>query len=91
MHLHGMTFILPCRSNLDFENLVWYIQCISKTIKCRMLNVGCYLVWILVQMNSFATSWCDLDLTSELAIVALNFKMPHVPCLINCKVYGVDT
>ena len=38
-----------------------------------------------------ATSWCDLDLTFDLAIVTLAFKILSWLCLGNCKVEEVDS
>ena len=37
-----------------------------------------------------ATSWCDLDLTFDLAVVTLTYKILSGLCLGNCKVYEVD-
>ena len=59
--------------------------CISETIRCRMLKLGrdigggC----------RFATSWCDLDLTFDLDVVTLIFKI--LSRLYLCKVLQVDT
>ena len=33
------------------------------------------MVWILVRGCRCATSWCDLDLTFDLAVVALTYKI----------------
>ena len=38
MQRHNVTLILPCRSDLEFENLVRAI--ISETVRCRKLIVG---------------------------------------------------
>ena len=37
-----------------------------------------------------AMLWCDLDLTSDLAVVALTFQILSWLYLGNCKVYKVD-
>ena len=38
-----------------------------------------------------ATSWCDLDLTFDLSVVTLIYKILFGLYLRNCKVYEVDT
>ena len=44
---------------------------ISETIRCRKL----YLVETLVRTCRCATSWCDLDLTFDLVMVTMSFKI----------------
>ena len=36
-------------------------------------------------------SWCDLDLTFDLAVVTLTYKILSGPYLRDCKVQEVDT
>ena len=56
--------------------------CISETVRCRKLilgrdiSIGCRC----------ATSWCDLDLTFDLAAVTLSLKILSGLYLRNCKV-----
>ena len=49
------------------------------------------MVGILVRGCRCATSWSDLDLTFDLAIVTLTYKILSGLYLGNCKVYEVDT
>ena len=44
--------------------------CISETVRCRKLILG-----TLVRMGRCATSWSDLDLTFDLAVVTLSLKI----------------
>ena len=62
--------------------------CISETIRFRKLTLGRD---ILVRGCRCATSWCDLDLTFDLAIVTLIYKILSGLYLGNCKVQKVDT
>ena len=60
--------------------------CISETVKCWKLILsrdirGCRC----------AASWCDLDLTFDLAVVTLTFKILSGLYFRNCKVQKVDT
>ena len=48
-----------------------YPGCISETVRCRMLILGRDIGW----ECRCPTSWCDLDLTFDLAIVALSLKI----------------
>ena len=56
--------------------------CISEPVRCRKLILGRDIGggW------RCATSWCNLDLTFDLAIVTLNFKILSGLCLGNRKV-----
>ena len=56
--------------------------CISETVRCRKLILG----RILVRGCRCATSWCDLDLTFDLAVVTLIYKILSGLYLGNCKV-----
>ena len=49
------------------------------------------MVRILVRGCRCATSWCDLDLTFDLAVVALTYKILSRLYLRNHKVQEVDT
>ena len=49
--------------------------CISETVRCRKLILG----RTLVRMCRRATSWCDLDLTFDLAIVTLTYNIFYYP------------
>ena len=49
-----------------------------------------YLVGTLIG-GVFATSWFDLDLTFDLAMVTLTFKILSRHYLGNCKVKKIDT
>ena len=76
------------------------LACISETVRCRMTcNVAgsryghqkrcsqtLYLVGTLVRGCRCATSWCDLDLTFDLAVVTLTYKILSGLYLGNCKV-----
>ena len=55
--------------------------CLSETIRCRKLILG-----TLVKMCRCATSWSDLDLTFELAVVTLSLKILSGLYLGNRKV-----
>ena len=48
-----------------------YLGCISETIRGRKLILGRDIGW----GCRCATSWCDLDLTFELAVVTLTYKI----------------
>ena len=50
-----------------------------------------YLVGTLVRGCRCATSWCDLDLTFDLAVVTLTYKISSGLYLGNRKVYEVVT
>ena len=54
--------------------------CISETVRCRKL------VGTLVRGCRCATSWSDLDLTFDLAVVTLSLKILSGLYLGNCKV-----
>ena len=56
--------------------------CISETVRCRKL----ILAGTLVRGFRCATSWCDLDLTFDLAIVFLTYKILSGLYLGNHKV-----
>ena len=56
--------------------------CISETVRCRKL----ILVGTLVMGCSFATSWSDLDLTFDLAVVTLSLTILSGLYLGNRKV-----
>ena len=58
------------------------LGCISETVRCRKLILGRDIGW----GSRCATSWCDLDLTFDLAIVTLTYKTLSVLYLGNCKV-----
>ena len=45
----------------------------------------------LVRVCRCATSWCDLDLTFDLAVVTLTYKILSGLYLGNCKVWEIDT
>ena len=49
------------------------------------------MVGTLVGGSRYATSWCDLDLTFDLALVTLNYKILSGLYLGNRKVLEVDT
>ena len=51
--------------------------CISETVRCRKLILG---------RDIGAMSWCDLDLTFDLAAVTLSLKILSGLYLRNCKV-----
>ena len=57
--------------------------CISETIRCRKLILG---KGKLVRMCRCATSWSDLDLTFDLAVVTLSLKILSGLYLGNRKV-----
>ena len=59
--------------------------CISETIRCRKLILGT-LVGTLVRGCRCATSWYDLDLTFDLALVTLAYKILSRLYLGNRKV-----
>ena len=59
-----------------------YPGCISETVRCRKLILG---YGILVRGCRCATSWCDLDLTFDLAVVTLTYKILSGLYLRNCK------
>ena len=56
--------------------------CISETVRCRKLILGRDIGW----GCRCATSWCDLDLTFDLAVVTLTFKILSRLYLGNRKV-----
>ena len=56
--------------------------CISETVRCRKLILG----RTLVRGCRCATSWSDLDLTFDLAIVTLTYKILSELYLRNPKV-----
>ena len=56
--------------------------CISETVRCRKL----ILVGTLVRGCRCAMSWCDLDLTFDLAVVTLSLKILSGLYLGNRKV-----
>ena len=56
--------------------------CVSETVRCRKLILGRDIgrgCWC-------AMSWCDLDLTFDIAVMTLTFKILSWLCLENCKV-----
>ena len=55
--------------------------CISETVRCRKLILG-----TLVRECRCATSWCDLDLTFDLSVVTLTYKILSGLYLGNHKV-----
>ena len=60
---------------------------ISETVRCMKLILGRDIGW----GCRCAMSWCDLDLTFDLAIVTLNLKILSGLYLGNCKVWNVHT
>ena len=56
--------------------------CISETVSCRKLILGRDIGW----GCRCATSWCDLDLTFDLAVVTLTYKILSGLYLGNRKV-----
>ena len=56
--------------------------CISETVRCRKLILGRDIGW----GCRCATSWYDLDLTFDLAVVTLSLKILSGLYLINRKV-----
>ena len=48
------------------------------------------MVGTLVRSCKCATLWCNLDLTFDLAVVTLFYKILSGPYLGKCKVYKVD-
>ena len=60
--------------------------CISETVKCRKLIFGRDISWGVVRMCRCATSWSDLDLTFDLAVVTLSLKILSGLYLGNRKV-----
>ena len=63
--------------------------CISETVRC--LNLAGNPLGTLVRGCRCATSWVDLDLTFDLAVVALSLKILSGLYLKNRKVEKVDT
>ena len=59
-----------------------YLACISETVRCRKLILGRNICW----QCRCATSWYDLDLTFDLAIVTLTLEILSGPYLRNHKV-----
>ena len=57
-------------------------DCFSETIRCRKLILGRDIGW----GCRCAMSWCDLDLTFDLTIVTLTFKIVSGLYLRNHKV-----
>ena len=55
--------------------------CISETVRCRKLILGRD-----IGRCRCATSWCDRDLTFDLAVVTLSLKILSGLYLRNCKV-----
>ena len=49
------------------------------------------MVGTLARVCRCATSWFDLDLTFDLAVVTLTYKILYGLYLGNCKVYEVGT
>ena len=56
--------------------------CISETVRCRKLIIGRDIGW----GCRCATSWCDLDLSVDLAVVTLSLKFLTGLYLDNRKV-----
>ena len=48
-----------------------YLGYISETVRCKKLILGRDIGW----GRRCAASWCDLDLTFDLAIVTMSFKI----------------
>ena len=61
--------------------------CVSETVSCRMLILGRDIAW----GCRCATSWCDLDLIFDLAVVTLTYNVLSWPYLSNRKVQEFDT
>ena len=61
--------------------------CISETVRCKKFILGRDNGW----GCRCATSWSDLDLTFDLAVVTLSLKILSGLYLGNHKVYEVDT
>ena len=49
------------------------------------------MVGTLVRECKCASSWCDLDLTFDLAVVTLTFNVLSGLCLGNCNMQEVDS
>ena len=58
------------------------LACISETVRCRKLILG----RTLVRGCRYAMSWCDLDLTFDLAAVTLSLRILSGLYLGNRKV-----
>ena len=52
------------------------------TVRCRKLILGRDIAWLC----RCAMSWCDLDLTFDLAVITLTYKILYGLCLGNGKV-----
>ena len=59
-----------------------FLGCISETVRCRKLILGRDIGW----GCRCAKSWCDLDLTFDLAVVTLTFKILSGLYRGSCKV-----
>ena len=57
--------------------------CISETVRCRKLVHGRDIGW----GCRCAVSWCDLDLTFDLAAVTLSLKILSGPCPDHKELY----
>ena len=76
---------------------LWHLAegCISETLKYRKLVLGRYFETIMCRTLilgrgcKYATSWCDLDLTFDLAVVTLTCKVLPGLYVGNCKVWEV--
>ena len=63
------------------------LGCISETVRCK----NYYLVGRLVRRCRGTTSWSDLDLTFDLAIMTVSLKMLSGLYLGNCVGVGVGS
>ena len=61
--------------------------CISETLTCKMLILGRDIGW-----RRCAMSWCDINVTFDLAIVTLTFKFlsSYIPETMKCKKLILD-
>ena len=59
-----------------------FVRAVSETVRCRTLMLGRYIGW----GSRCATSWCDLDLTFDIAAVTLPYKILYRLYLGNCRV-----
>ena len=67
--------------------------CVSETVRCRKLTLDRDIGWGGGGGGGgmCATSWYDLDLAFDLAVVTLKFKFLSRLYLRNCKVWEVNT
>ena len=64
---------------------------VVRAVSQKPQGVGRYLVGTLLRGCRCATSWSDLDLTFDLAVVTLIYKILSGLYLGNCRVLQVDT